>query len=167
MTVNPTTMDLRTFNTSDDATVRPLLDGCLDIDTWVDSLIGARPFESRQALLDHGFRASAAITWDQVATALARHPRIGERASGSDAARSASEQSGVAAGEHDAFAAANRRYEERFGHIFLICASGRSGAEMLAALEQRLGNDDGTEHDVVIRELRAIAALRLEKAVPA
>ena len=160
-------MDLPTFNAADDATVRPLLDGCLDITTWVDDVAAARPYPSRQALLDHASAASAVITWDQVATALARHPRIGERASGADAARSASEQSGVAAGEHDAFAAANRRYEERFGHIFLICASGRSGTEMLAALEQRLGNDDSTEHDVVIRELRAIAALRLEKAVPA
>ncbi len=160
-------MDLQTFNAADDATVRPLLDGCLDISTWVDDVAAHRPYPSREALLDHASTASAAITWDQVATALARHPRIGERAKGADAARSASEQSGVAADERDAFAAANRRYEERFGHIFLICASGRSGAEMLAALEQRLDNDDDTEHDVVIRELRAIAALRLEKAVPA
>ena len=112
---------------------------------------------------------SAAITWEQVATALARHPRIGEKATGvdADAARSASEQSGVGSGQVDDFAAANRRYEERFGHIFLICAAGLSGDEMLAALDARLRNDDDTEHGVVIAELRKIAHLRLEKAVPA
>lgn len=160
-------MDLATFNAADDATVRPLLDGCLDIASWVDDVTATRPYPSREALLDHAFRVSAAITWGQVATALARHPRIGETARGVDAAQSAAEQAGVAAGEVDEFAAANRRYEERFGHIFLICASGRSGAEMLAALHSRLHNDDDTEHAVVITELRQIAALRLEKAVTA
>jgi 2-oxo-4-hydroxy-4-carboxy-5-ureidoimidazoline decarboxylase len=160
-------MDLATFNAADDATVRPLLDGCLDIDTWVDDVAAGRPYPSRQSLLERGLAASAAITWDQVATALARHPRIGEKATGADAARSASEQSGVVAGQIDDLAAGNRRYEERFGHIFLICASGLSGDEMLTALTARLANDDDTEHAVVITELRKIASLRLEKAVTA
>lgn len=160
-------MDLATFNAAADITVRPLLDGCLDIRTWIDDVAAARPYPTREALLDHAFHASAAITWAQVATALARHPRIGEKARGADAAQSASEQAGVVAAEVDDFAVANRRYEERFGHIFLICASGRSGAEMLAALHSRLHNDDDTEHAVVITELRAIARLRLEKAVTA
>ena len=161
------TMDLATFNTADDASVRPLLDSCLDIETWVDDVAGARPYPSRDALLAYGLAASSAITWDQVATALARHPRIGEKATGADAAQSASEQSGVAAGQVDDFAAGNRVYEQRFGHIFLICASGLSGGEMLTALHARLDNDDDTEHEVVITELRKIAQLRLEKAVPA
>lgn len=160
-------MDLATFNTADDATVRPLLDGCLDISTWVDDVAAARPYPTVEALRDNGFRASATITWPQVATALARHPRIGEKATGSaaDAALSASEQSGVVAGQVDALAAGNRRYEARFGHIFLICASGLTGDEMLAALTARLDHDDETEHGVVIAELRKIAHLRLTKAV--
>jgi 2-oxo-4-hydroxy-4-carboxy-5-ureidoimidazoline decarboxylase len=59
----------------------------------------------------------------------------------------------------------NRRYEERFGHVFLIRAAGRSAEEMLAALEQRLGHDDDTERDVVRRELAEIVRLRLLKLV--
>ena len=54
------TMDLVAFNTADDATVRPLLDGCLDIDTWVDEVAGARPYPSRDALLARGSAASGA-----------------------------------------------------------------------------------------------------------
>lgn len=160
-------MDLATFNTADDTTVRALLDGCLDIDLWVDDVAGGRPYPSREALLAHASASAADITWPQVATALARHPRIGEKAHGVDAARSASEQSGVAVGQVDDFAAANRRYETRFGHIFLICAAGLSGEAMLDALTTRMGNDDATEHTVVIAELRKIAALRLQKAVTA
>lgn len=160
-------MDLATFNTADDATVRPLLDGCLDIDTWVDDVAAGRPYPSRDALLARGSAASETITWPQVASALARHPRIGEKAAGADAAQSASEQSGVAANQIDDFAAGNQRYEQRFGHIFLICASGLSGDEMLAALNARMAHDDETEHGVVIAELGKIAHLRLEKAVTA
>ena len=126
------------------------------------------PTRRRDALLAHGFAASAAITWEQVATALARHPRIGEKATGADAAQSASEQSGVAAGQIDDFAAGNRLYEQRFGHIFLICAAGLSGEQMLAALTPRTAATTTTPSTcVVITELRKIAHLRLEKAVPA
>ena len=60
-------------------------------------------------------------------------------------------------------AAGNAEYEARFGHVFLICAAGRSGAEMLAELRARLGNRPAGEQQVVRRELGAIARLRLEK----
>ncbi len=59
--------------------------------------------------------------------------------------------------------AANLAYEERFGHVFLICATGRSAAGMLAALRGRLGNDPAAEREVVRDELRRIVALRLGK----
>ncbi len=160
-------MDLAAFNAADAATVRSVLGGCLDIDGWVDDVALGRPYPTVDALLDRATRASSRVSWPQVAGALARHPRIGEKATGSaaDAAQSVSEQSGVGVGEVDAIAAGNRRYEQRFGHIFLICASGLTGAQMLAALDARLANDDEVEHEVVITELRAIAQLRLGKAV--
>ena len=64
-------------------------------------------------------------------------------------------------------AAGNRDYELRFGHIFLICAAGLSGEQILDDLRCRLSNDTETEKDVVTGELRRIAALRLAKAVTA
>jgi len=100
-------------------------------------------------------------------SALVRHPRIGERASGDpgDVALSAAEQSGVSSSDAAALAAGNAAYEERFGYIYLICASGLSGEQMLAALRERLTHDDAAERLVVMDELRKIAALRLAKAI--
>jgi 2-oxo-4-hydroxy-4-carboxy-5-ureidoimidazoline decarboxylase len=64
-----------------------------------------------------------------------------------------------------ALAAENRRYEEKFGHVFLIAASGRSGEEILAELKRRMGNDPHAELQEAKRELRKIARLRLQKLV--
>ena len=105
-----------------------------------------------------------------VLRALAAHPRIGERAPGPDreAAWSRREQSGVdGAGDETraALVAANQAYEERFGHVFLVFATGRSAADMLAAAQERLGNDEEAERRVVGEELAKIAALRLERWV--
>ena len=158
---------LAEFNAAPAAVVARLLDTCLDIDTWVATLVADRPYHSVPQLLSAADAAGADITWSQVVSALARHPRIGEKSQGSaaDQALSATEQAGVGAGEVDAFAAGNRAYEDRFGFIFLICAAGLSGEQMLAALAARMANDPETEHSVVISELRKIAHLRLTKAV--
>ena len=80
---------------------------------------------------------------------------------------SASEQAGVADADTAALAAGNLAYEQRFGYIYLICASGLSGAQMVAALRARLTHDDEQERLVVMEELRKIAALRLAKAIAA
>ncbi|MFA1544704.1 2-oxo-4-hydroxy-4-carboxy-5-ureidoimidazoline decarboxylase [Actinomadura chokoriensis] len=108
------------------------------------------------------------LDWPDVEEALAAHPRIGERAAGEarEAGWSRSEQSGMTGAERglrDALVEGNRAYEERFGHVFLICASGRSALEILADLRRRLGNDVETEREVVRRELAAIVDLRLVK----
>jgi 2-oxo-4-hydroxy-4-carboxy-5-ureidoimidazoline decarboxylase len=101
--------------------------------------------------------------------ALSAHPRIGERPAGEgrEAAWSRREQAdaddpSVAA----ALVEANREYEERFGHVFLIFATGKSAPEMLAAARARLAHDEATERPVVQDELRKIALLRLERLVP-
>ena len=79
---------------------------------------------------------------------------------------SAGEQAGTRdadADTRDALAQGNRDYEARFGHTFILCASGRSAAEMLAALQSRMTNDPATELDVTAHELWRITRLRLEK----
>jgi 2-oxo-4-hydroxy-4-carboxy-5-ureidoimidazoline decarboxylase len=96
------------------------------------------------------------LTWDDIAAVLAAHPRIGERSA-------TGEQAGVRDGTRPALAAANRAYEARFGHIFLTCAAGRSGEDMLAELRDRLNNDLDAERRVVTRELLKIALLRSER----
>ncbi|MEU4835279.1 2-oxo-4-hydroxy-4-carboxy-5-ureidoimidazoline decarboxylase [Streptosporangium sp. NPDC023615] len=85
---------------------------------------------------------------------------------GRESAWSRQEQSGVGAagpGILDRLAEGNRAYERRFGHVYLVCATGLSAAELLDRLTGRLGNDEGTERDVVRAELAAITRLRLAK----
>ena len=92
------------------------------------------------------------------------HRGAGARPPG-DAALSASEQAGATATDETVLAAGNAAYEQRFGYIFLICATGLTGAQMLAELRDRLTHTDDEERPVVMDELRKIAALRLDKAV--
>ena len=147
------------------------LRACCAADAWVSRLQAARPVADPKALLD--LSDDTVISLDDAALdqALAAHARIGERRLGSTTEDrwSRTEQAGALGAADDVasrLAEGNRRYEERFGHVFLIRAAGRSGEEMLTALEDRLGNDPATERDVVRRELAEIVRLRLLKVLP-
>lgn len=144
------------------------LAACCASTAWVRAVVNGRPYRDLAAVLDASAAAFAELTDADVDKALAAHPRIGERAAGNsrEAAWSRQEQAaaaGVDAHTAAALAAGNRAYEERFDRVFLICAIGLSAAQMLAALEVRLGNDEKTERAVVRAELAKIAALRLER----
>jgi 2-oxo-4-hydroxy-4-carboxy-5-ureidoimidazoline decarboxylase len=153
----------------DDA--RALLLRCLSAPAWADAVLAGRPYRSPDDLLVAADRAARDLSPDDLAAALAGHPRIGERASaGHNAEASAREQAGVAStGSADdvaeRLAAGNAAYEERFGHVFLIRAAGRSGEEILAELERRLGNTPEAEQHETLDNLRQIALLRLESEV--
>jgi 2-oxo-4-hydroxy-4-carboxy-5-ureidoimidazoline decarboxylase len=131
---------------------------------WADEILARRPYHDLAQLRSVSEQVLRALAWTDVEQALTAHPRIGERAGGSakEAAWSRDEQAG--AGPNEDLVAGNVAYEERFGHVFLICATGLSGEEMLTALTSRLGNDQDTERDVVREELRKIVDLRLGKA---
>ncbi|WP_431893141.1 2-oxo-4-hydroxy-4-carboxy-5-ureidoimidazoline decarboxylase [Nonomuraea sp. bgisy101] len=124
-----------------------------------------RPYQDLAALTAAADAAVRALAWPDVEEALAAHPRIGERAEGADreSAWSRQEQSGVEDHLRQALAEGNRAYEERFGHVYLICATGLSGEQMLARLKERLANDPGTEREVVRDELAKITNLRVAK----
>lgn len=160
-------MDLRAFNAVPAERLRPMLAACCDVDRWVDRVLAGRPYDDLAALTGVASRTAATFDDAEVEKALAAHPRIGDRANGSgtEAAWSRAEQSGVGGDSRAALAEGNRAYEERFGRVFLICATGLSAAEMLTSLRDRLGNDDATERAVVRDELRKIAVLRLTKVV--
>ena len=162
-------MGLRHFNTSPADEVSATLRACCDVPAWVDTVRDGRPYGDLESLLEVADVAARGLTRADVDRALGAHPRIGERASGggTEAGWSRQEQSGVAddSGTQSALVAGNRAYEERFGRVFLICATGLSGEEILASLRARLGNDDDTEAAVVADELRKIALLRLRKVV--
>ena len=149
------------------------LRACCAAPAWGAAIVAERPFPDRPAVLAAADAASRALSWADVLTGLSAHPRIGERATGDsrEATWSRREQSAAAATPDDAtpdeLIEANRAYEERFGHVFLIFASGRSRAEILAAAHERLGHDKAAERAVVTDELRKIARLRLERVLDA
>ena len=161
-------MSLEELNALPEAEVRERLAGCLDVARWVDTVAEGRPYGDVAALRAVA-TAAAELDDAELEAALARHPRIGERAgAGHDAAHSAREQAGVDPADHDVatrIAAGNVAYEERFDRVFLIRASGRSGPQILAELERRLGNDEATERGETVQQLREIALLRLDQLV--
>lgn len=143
---------------------------CCAVPEWARKVASGRPHPDLGALLEAGSDALAALSWGEVLEALSAHPRIGERAAGAsrEAAWSRREQSGAGEADgalRDALTAANLAYEERFGHVFLICATGLSGAEMLAAARARLEHDEEAERSVVRMELGKIVEIRMRKLV--
>ena len=171
-------MEVTDFNSLavEDATT--LLAGCLGVRRWVDELVAGRPYDSAPALRARAHDAARHLTDDELDAALSRHPRIGERpptpdtdtatgtGTGTDEARfSHAEQAGVADEHGQRLRDANAAYEARFGHVFLVRAAGRSGAEILAEAERRLANDDAAEREETVTALRDIALLRLGQVV--
>lgn len=165
-------MLLEEFNRTDREDAAAALRPCVDVERWYEGLVDRRPFASVDALVDEATRVALPFTAAEVRSALARHPRIGERADGDsrESTLSRAEQAGVDPADaevQDALRAGNLAYEERFGRVFLIRAAGRSAAEILASLRARLEHDDEAEDLVVAEQLREIALLRLRGAITA
>ncbi len=162
-------MTLEEFNGLPEAAAREQLEGCLDVPRWVDTVLVGRPYADIGALLTVAETAAAELTDEELERALARHPRIGERAgAGHDAGHSEREQAGVDSGDAEVarrLAEGNSAYEQRFDRVFLIRAAGRDSTEILTELTRRLDNDDETERDETVHQLREIALLRLEGMV--
>jgi allantoicase len=148
---------------------------CCGSREWARQVAAARPWPGFDDLAATADRVWAGLGRDDWLEAFAAHPRIGARASaapagtsGTGAGWSGREQAGAAAADAAVLAGlaeGNRDYQARFGHIFLVCASGRAAAELLDELRRRLGNDPATELRVAAEEQRKITRLRLDKLV--
>ena len=162
-------VDLEEFNSTPTDRLRPALAACCDVPRWVDAILDKRPYGDLAALTAIADQVLRELDDNEVDRALRAHPRIGDRPQGAstEASWSRSEQSGVGdeVEVRQAIAEGNRQYEERFGRVFLICATGLSAAQLLSKLQTRLTNDGATEAAVVHEELRKIALLRLSKVV--
>jgi 2-oxo-4-hydroxy-4-carboxy-5-ureidoimidazoline decarboxylase len=170
------------FNRAAAADAAGLLRPACASSRWARRLIDGRPYPSAAAVIAASDAAIGALSWPDIEEALAAHPRIGNRAPSGvgdgrgdreapqtpEAAWSRQEQAAAAAAGEDvqaALRAGNLAYETRFGHIFLICATGQSAPDMLAALRRRLGNEPGAEREIVRDELRRIVRLRLARTL--
>jgi 2-oxo-4-hydroxy-4-carboxy-5-ureidoimidazoline decarboxylase len=145
-----------------------VLAACCASPRWAATVAAGRPYSSPEQLYAAADDALADLDEVDIARALDGHPRIGERAEGDGGAWSRREQAGVSGARAEtlrALADGNHAYEAKFGHVYLVCASGRSADELLAVLQQRLGNDPVTERAVVRRELGLINRIRLVRLV--
>lgn len=128
---------------------------------WAGAVAAGRPYAGLDDLLAASDRAMAALTAADLDEAVSGHPPIGRPAPGDPV--SAREQSGVRDTERAELLRLNLAYQEAHGHVFLICATGRTGEEMLAALQDRIGNDADTERGIVRTELGKINRVRLTR----
>ncbi len=163
-------MDLTQFNQLGAAEATAAVAHCVAIPAWAEALVAARPYASLTALYHRAEQLTHAWQANALTQALQAHPRIGEKALGEakEAALSRTEQAAMqqAGGALQlAMLAANQTYEQRFGRVFLIRAKGRSGEEMLAELRRRLNNDDITEQQEALAQLREITLLRLMESI--
>lgn len=151
--------------------LRAALARCCGAASWVEVVVATAPWRDRTAL-DRGCAAAfARLEREDWLEAFSHHPRIGERSLQRAAATgtqgwSAQEQAGAAtaaAATLDALRAANVAYEARFGHVYLVCATGRSADDMLAFLQQRLSHEPAAELAVAAAEQRKITHLRLDR----
>ncbi len=164
----PSTLD--DFNALPPDRAVEILRTCNAAPRFAAEVAAGRPYRDVGTLVARAQEVARGLPWDEVSLALAAHPRIGDRVEGSSAEARASrrEQSAMGGADEDtrtALLEGNRAYEERFDHVFLIRAAGRSPEEMLAELRRRLGNDPEAERREATEQLAQITALRVRGLV--
>lgn len=156
-------MTLEQLNTGrEDESLEALL-ACCGSQRWAERMLGRRPFESPETLHEH-----AQATWDSLSVsdwlqAFSKHPKIGEQSGSQWSTQEQREASKGGSEVLEAIRDMNVQYARRFGYIFIICATGRSAAEVRASLEERLNNDSEIELQVAGAEQAKIMRLRLDK----
>jgi 2-oxo-4-hydroxy-4-carboxy-5-ureidoimidazoline decarboxylase len=141
---------------------------CCGSSAWAIALASKRPIADQTSLIEASEAIWQALPEQRWREAFDSHPRIGQKHAASHATAqslqwSANEQQNVSADDIAKLAleAAQHRYEQKFGRIFIICATGKSYGEILTALEARMQNDDSTELREAAEQQRQITHLRL------
>ncbi|MCQ9183475.1 2-oxo-4-hydroxy-4-carboxy-5-ureidoimidazoline decarboxylase [Streptomyces sp. IBSBF 2953] len=157
---------LARFNALEESAARAALHEACASTAWADRLLAARPYATVDELYEVGDAAMAELTDADLAEAMAGHPPIGRPKPGDPT--SAREQRGMAGASEQLRAEMlelNLAYQEKFGHVFLICATGRTGEQMRDAVEERIGNTPEQEREIVRTELGRINRIRLARLV--
>ncbi|MGW5427151.1 2-oxo-4-hydroxy-4-carboxy-5-ureidoimidazoline decarboxylase [Streptomyces sp. NPDC004059] len=166
MTSTSTPPGLARFNDLEErAALAALHEACASTE-WARRLLAARPYATPDALYAASDAAMAELGTADLEEAMAGHPPIGRPRPGDPT--SAREQRGMAGASGDLKAEMlelNLAYQEKFGHVFLICATGRTGEQMRDALKERIGNAPEQEREIVRTELGKINRIRLARLV--
>ncbi|MFI0149971.1 2-oxo-4-hydroxy-4-carboxy-5-ureidoimidazoline decarboxylase [Streptomyces lydicus] len=155
---------LARFNTADDSTARAVLHEVCASRVWGSKVLAQRPYATTDALFAASDAATAELTAEDLAEAMAGHPPIGRPKPGDPT--SSREQSGMAGASDELkteMLELNLAYQEKFGHVFLICASGRTGEQMRDAVRNRIDNTPEQEREIVRVELGKINRIRLTR----
>jgi OHCU decarboxylase len=151
------------FNALGDEEAQEQLYTCLANRAWARRVAAGRPYDTVGHLMERVDSEMSLLSGEDWQHAFSAHPRIGERG-GHSPETSEREQSRVMQATDEtltALRAENQAYEERFGHVFLIAAAGRSADDILRSLRQRMANDPTTEREVAADEHRKITRLRV------
>ncbi|MCW7944595.1 OHCU decarboxylase [Streptomyces hygroscopicus] len=155
---------LARFNSLEErAALAALLEACA-CTVWAGRLLAARPYATADELYTASDAAMGELTTADLEEAMAGHPPIGRPRPGDPT--SAREQRGMAGASEELKAEMlelNLAYQEKFGHVFLICATGRTGEQMRDAVRERIGNAPEREREIVRTELGKINRIRLAR----
>ena len=159
---------LEALNCADTESAKQRFLGFCHCQKWAERMADARPFASEAALFSMADECWAECNEPDYLEAFKVHPRIGDRKALAEklAARVQQEQGQVSAAPDsviDALTEGNDTYFDRFGYIFIICATGKSAERMLDQLRQRLGNDRDTELRIAAEQQRQIMTLRMQQ----
>ncbi|WP_405534672.1 2-oxo-4-hydroxy-4-carboxy-5-ureidoimidazoline decarboxylase [Streptomyces sp. NBC_00075] len=166
MTSSTTPGGLARFNALEESEARAALHEACASAAWGRHLLAGRPYATAEDLYAASDAAMTELTADDLAEAMAGHPPIGRPKPGDPT--SAREQRGMAGASDELKAEMlelNLAYQERFGHVFLICATGRTGEQMRDAVRDRIGNTPEREREIVRTELGKINRIRLGNLV--
>jgi 2-oxo-4-hydroxy-4-carboxy-5-ureidoimidazoline decarboxylase len=166
-----TVTSVETINNLPASELRDLLVRCCGAERWIEGMLRARPFADW-----NGVMQTASLVWDSLQPSdwkesFKHHPKIGDIESlrkkfSSTAGWAGAEQGACAEAPVavlHALAEGNSKYEEKFGYIFIVCATGKRAEEMLEILNARLPNEPGAELRNAAAEQIKITLLRLEK----
>ena len=167
------TQSLQWLNQLSAEDAEPEFQKCCGSRRWAQRMTTARPFANVETLIAEADRIWWSLSEEDWLEAFRAHPKIGEKKAATvqseqAAAWSVKEQAHVATASENTlaeFAERNRAYEDRFGFIFIVCASGKSSGELLTILEARMQNNPKNELCIAAEEQRKITRLRLEKLI--
>ncbi|MGW1594353.1 2-oxo-4-hydroxy-4-carboxy-5-ureidoimidazoline decarboxylase [Streptomyces sp. NPDC002343] len=166
MTTTSTPPGLARFNDLEEREALAALHEACASTEWARRLLATRPYATPEDLYTASDAAMAELSAADLAQAMAGHPPIGRPKPGDPT--SAREQRGMAGASEELKAEMldlNLAYQEKFGHVFLICATGRTGEQMRDAVKERIGNSPEREREIVRTELGKINRIRLARLV--
>ena len=164
-------MNIDQFNAMSASEAKQVLARTCTASRWIEKMIACRPIIDLEDFQEKARKIWLEMTEADYLEAFDGHPKIGDPGSlkkkyGDTRESAESEQSGVASADGDTLehlAKMNHQYLEKFGYIFIVCATGKSAEQMLTLLRTRYQNAPAAELEIAADEQRKITAIRIEK----